>query len=445
MRILTAGESHGPALVGILEGMPAGVRVSQEELAEELGRRRLGYGASPRMVFERDDFEILGGVRHGETLGSPIAVVIRNTEWPKWVDAMGIDAPNNPDAVRATGRGAMLTRPRPGHADLVGMVKYDRDDVRDILERASARETAMRVALAYFARKLLSSVGIEVLSHVRCIGGVSVPEDMPLPTPRDRVHVDADEVRCFHPETARAMVARIERAKANLDTLGGTIEVLAYGLPVGLGSHVHADRKLDAAIAAGLMSIQAMKAVGFGLGEHVAKIPGSMAHDPILPPNQAGDWKLERDGHRSGGIEGGMSTGGLLAVQAHMKPLASLMRPLPTVDLASGALAQAVTQRSDVCAVPRAGIVCEAVVATTLAGSLLEKTGGDSLGEVQRNLAAFNAHAWRKRGQPHDGIQGDPVAGGQYHTPDGGRADYQDQGGVTNQTDLSDRPSSDSQ
>lgn len=425
MRVVTAGESHGPALVGILEGMPAGVPVNQDELAEVLARRRLGYGASPRMVFERDEFEILGGVRHGETLGSPIAVVIHNTEWPKWTSAMGIDAPEDIDALRATGRGAMLTRPRPGHADLVGMVKYDRDDVRDILERASARETAMRVALAYFARKLLSAVGIEVMSHVRTIGGVSVPDDLPLPTLADRIAIDADEVRCAHPATSRAMVARIERAKSNLDTLGGTIEVLAYGLPVGLGSHVSAERKLDAAIAAALMSVQAIKAVGFGLGPEVAKVPGSMAHDPILP-DPTGGFALTRDGHRSGGVEGGMSTGGVLAVQAHMKPLASLMRPLGTVDLATGEADKAVTQRSDVCAVPRAGVVCEAVVAQTIAGFVLEKTGGDSLGEVQRNLAAYQARAWRARGHAGRAIQGDPVAGGQYHTPEGGRADHQD-------------------
>ena len=426
MRVVTAGESHGPALVGILEGMPAGVPVNQDELAHALARRRLGYGASPRMVFERDEFEILGGVRHGQTLGSPIAVVIHNTEWPKWTQAMGIDAPADPEALRKTGRGSMLTRPRPGHADLVGMIKYDRDDVRDILERASARETAMRVALAYFARQLLSAIGVEVISHVRTIGGVSVPDDMPLPTPNDQAAIDADEVRCAHPATARAMVARIERAKANLDTLGGTIEVLVYGLPVGLGSHVSADRKLDAAIAANLMSIQAIKGVGIGLGAAVAEVPGSLAHDPILP-DPTGGYVLAREGCRSGGIEGGMTTGGVLAVHAHMKPLASLMRPLNTVDLATGEPDKAVTQRSDVCAVPRAGVVCEAVVAQTLAGFLLEKTGGDSLTEVQRNLAAYQATAWRQRGiAASDVIQGDPVAGGQYHTPEGGRADHQD-------------------
>ncbi len=429
MRVLTAGESHGPALVGILEGMPAGVPVNRDELAVALARRRLGYGASPRMVFEQDQFDILGGVRHGQTLGSPIAVVIHNTEWPKWVDAMGVDTPEDLEALHQTGRGAMLTRPRPGHADLVGVVKYDRDDVRDILERASARETAMRVALAYFARKLLHEVGIEVLSHVRTIGGVSIPDDVPIPTPDDLSVIDADSVRCIHPPTAQAMIERIEQAKANLDTVGGTVEVLAYGLPIGLGSHVHADRKLDAAIAGGLMSIQAMKAIGFGLGQAVATVPGSMAHDAMMPdPDRP--WVVNREGQRAGGVEGGMSTGGVLAVQAHMKPLASLMRPLPTVDLATGEAAQAVTQRSDVCAVPRAGVVCEAVVAQTLATFLLEKTGGDSLDEVKRNLAAYRSTTWRPRGQATTVVQGDPVAGGHYLTPEGGRGDHQDRFGA---------------
>lgn len=423
LRVLTAGESHGPALVGILEGMPAGVPVSLGRIQTALARRRLGFGASPRMVFEEDRVEILAGVRHGYTLGSPIAVVIHNTEWPKWQHAMGIEAPADPEVLRHTGRGAPLTRPRPGHADLVGAIKYDRDDVRDILERASARETAMRVALGAIVRELLGTVGIEVLSHVRNIGGVEIPDDTPLPTLADLERIDTNPVRCAHPATGAQMVDRIAQAKADLDTLGGTVEILAYGLPIGLGSHVHADRKLDAALAQALMSVQAIKAVGVGLGSAVADVPGSLAHDPITPGEKP--WCAQRSGMRSGGIEGGMSTGQVLSVQATMKPLASLMRPAPTMDLASGESAQAVTQRSDVCAVPRAAVVCEAVVATTIGAFLLAKTGGDSLGEVQRNLAAYQATYWRQRGQAGLGPQGDPVAGGQYWTPEGDRADHQ--------------------
>ncbi len=388
LRYLTAGESHGPALVGILEGLPAGLPISPAFIDAELERRRLGHGRSPRMSFEADRFEILGGVRHGLTIGSPVAVVIHNTEWPKWTEVMGIEAPDDPDQVARTGRGRPLTRPRPGHADLVGMQKYGFDEARNVLERASARETATRVALGAFAKRLLAELGIAVVSHVVRIGEVAVPDEAPAPGPQDLEAVDADPVRCFHPETSTEMQDRIDRAKSERDTLGGVVEVSVHGLPPGLGSHVHWDRKLDTRLAAALMSIQAFKGVEVGDGFRTAEVPGSKAHDEIV---RDGDGAFRRVTGRAGGLEGGMTTGETLRLRAAMKPLSSLTRPLATIDTQTGEPAEAIQQRSDVCAVPRAGIVCEAVVALELANAVLEKTGGDSLEEVRRNLGAYVA------------------------------------------------------
>ena len=392
LRYLTAGESHGPALMGILEGLPAGVSYEASALEHELARRRLGHGRSPRMSFEEDRFEILSGVRHGRTLGSPVGLVIANTEWPKWTEVMAADAPDDPQALAETGRGAPLTRPRPGHADLAGMQKYGFDDARNVLERASARETAARVALGWFAKSLLAEVGVSVLSHVVRIGEVAVPDDAPLPQADALDAIDASPVRCADPSAEEAMVARIEQAKADRDTLGGVVEVVAYGLPPGLGSHVHWDRKLDARLAGALMSVQAFKGVGVGDGFHSAELPGSAAHDEIKPGNGGGYRRLTA---RAGGIEGGMTTGEVLRVRAAMKPISSLTRPLRTVDVRTGEPAEAIQQRSDVCAVPRAGVVAEAVVALVLADALLEKTGGDSVEEVTTNLRAYTARLSR--------------------------------------------------
>ena len=388
LRYLTAGESHGSALVGILEGLPAGVPYDRAALEHELARRRTGHGRSPRMSFEQDTIDVVAGVRHGLTLGSPIGLVIANTEWPKWTEVMSADRPEDAAALAATGRGAPLTRPRPGHADLVGMQKYGFDDARNVLERASARETATRVALAWFARSLLAELGVAVLSHVVRIGEIAVGPESPLPGPSDLDRIDEDPVRCADPVASAAMVERIDRAKADRDTLGGVVEVLAYGLPPGLGSHVHWDRKLDTRLAAALMSIQAFKGVGVGDGFANAEVPGSQAHDEIAVADGGGYRRLTG---RAGGIEGGMSTGEVLRVRAAMKPISSLTRPLRTVDVSTGEPAEAIQQRSDVCAVPRAGVVAEAAVVLTLADALLEKTGGDSLDEVRRNLDAYTA------------------------------------------------------
>ncbi len=385
LRYLTAGESHGPALMGILEGMPAGVPVDHKALTDELARRRLGHGRSPRMSFEVDRLEILAGVRHGVTMGSPVGLVIHNTEWPKWTEVMSVEAPERPQAVRETGRGRPLTRPRPGHADLVGMQKYGFDEVRNVLERASARETAMRVALAAVARRLLTEVGIDVVSHVVAIGDVAVPDGAPVPAPQDRDAVDADPVRCFDPETSQRMQQAIDAAKGDRDTLGGVVEVRAAGVPPGLGSHVHWDRKLDTRLAAALMSVQAFKGVEVGEGFRSAVARGSQAHDEII----AGADGISRATGRSGGLEGGMTTGATLWVRGAMKPISSLTQPLRTVDVETGEPAEAITQRSDVCAVPRAAVVAESVVALEIANALLEKTGGDSLAEVRRNLSAY--------------------------------------------------------
>jgi chorismate synthase len=388
LRYLTAGESHGPALVATLEGIPAGLAVSRDLLTAELARRRLGHGRSPRMAFEADELEVLGGVRHGRTMGAPISVVIRNTEWPKWVDAMDPEPRDDLDDIRETGRGQRLTRPRPGHADLTAALKYGYDDVRDALERASARETAARVVVGTIAKQLLAEVGVTVVSHVTNIGGETTPADARRPGPDDLDAVDASSVRCFDASAEARMIARIDAAHADNDTLGGVIEIIAYGLPPGLGSHVHWDRKLDTRLAAACLSVQAMKGVEFGDGFDLANRPGSQAHDEIVHTDADGYQRLS---DRAGGLEAGMTTGQPLRLRVAMKPISSLPRPLKTVDLDTHEAAQAITQRSDACAVPRAGVVLESVVAYEFADALLEKTGGDTVTEVRRTLDAYLA------------------------------------------------------
>ncbi|MGI8415894.1 MAG: chorismate synthase [Nakamurella sp.] len=389
LRWITAGESHGPALVAVIEGVPAGVPVTTADLAEQLARRRLGYGRGARMKFEQDAVSILGGVRHGLTLGGPVAVQIGNTEWPKWEQIMAAD-PVDPDILAGLARNAPLTRPRPGHADLAGMQKYGFDDARPVLERASARETAARVALGTVAQQFLREVlGAEVVSHVVAIGtGDAVGG--PLPTPADRAAIDSSPVRALHPDSQAAMIAEIEAAKADGDTLGGVVEVLVYGLPPGLGSFVHADRKLDARLAGALMSIQAIKGVAVGDGFDTARRRGSAAHDELDPvTDSVGRHGVSRRSNRAGGIEGGMTNGEILRVRAAMKPISTVPRALATVDVMSGEPAQAIHQRSDFCAVPAAGVVAEAMVALVLADAVSEKFGGDSVAEVKRNVASY--------------------------------------------------------
>ena len=387
LRWLTAGESHGPALVAILEGLPADVAVTTDDLAVALARRRLGHGRGARMAFEKDDVRVVGGVRHGRTLGSPVAIEIGNTEWPKWETVMAAD-PVDPDVLAGLARNAPLTRPRPGHADLVGMQKYGFDDARPVLERASARETAARVALGCVAQAfLLQSADVRLVSHVVEIGGTLAPMGS-VPVPDDVDRLDADPVRCLDAAASAAMVETIERARTGGDTLGGVVEVLAYGLPPGLGSHTHWDRRLDGRLAAALMGIQAIKGVAVGDGFDLARVPGSQAHDEII----TGDGGLRRTSGRAGGTEGGMSTGEVLRVRAAMKPIATVPRALATVDVATGEPATAINQRSDVCAVPAAGIVAEAMVALVLADALLEKFGGDSVPETRRNVTAYRQH-----------------------------------------------------
>jgi chorismate synthase len=386
LRWLSAGESHGPALVGIIEGVPAGVLVTSGVVAAALGRRRLGYGRGARMSFEQDEVTILGGVRHGRTLGGPLAIRIGNTEWPKWQTVMAAD-PITEDALDGLARNAPLTRPRPGHADLVGMQKYGFDDARPVLERASARETATRVALGAVAEALLAQVaGVRVLSHTVRIGRVAVPGTVPAPGPDDVAALDADPVRCHDPASSRRMVEEIDAARRDGDTLGGVVEVLATGLPPGLGSYVHADRRLDGRLAGALMSIQAIKAVEVGDGFTTATRRGSLAHDEI-EPGPAG--RPRRRTNRAGGTEGGMTTGDTLRVRAAMKPISTVPRALDTVDVTTGEPAKAINQRSDVCAVPASGVVAQAAVALVLAAALLEKTGGDSVAEARRNLGAY--------------------------------------------------------
>ena len=384
LRWLTAGESHGPSLVAILEGLPAHVRVTTDDLADSLARRRLGHGRGARMKFEQDAIRVLGGVRHGETQGGPVAIEIGNTEWPKWEKVMSAD-PVDPAELESLARNAPLTRPRPGHADLVGMQKYAFDEARPILERASARETAARVALGRVASNFLEqAVGARIVSHVVALGGVKTPAGV-VPGPDDVARLDADEVRCLDPVTSAAMVARIDQAHKDGDTLGGVVEVVVHGLPPGLGSHVHWDRRLDAKLAGALMGIQAIKGVEVGDGFELADTPGSLAHDEIVSTDEG----LRRTSGRSGGTEGGMSTGEILRVRAAMKPIATVPKALRTVDVATGEATVAHHQRSDVCAVPAAGIVAEAMVALVLADAVIEKFGGDSVQETRRNVESY--------------------------------------------------------
>jgi chorismate synthase len=384
LRWITAGESHGPALVAVLEGMVAGVEVTTKELAAELARRKLGHGRSPRMAFEADELEVIGGIRHGRTQGGPVAVRIGNTEWPKWETVMAAD-PVDPELIANRARNAPLTRPRPGHADLAGMLKYGFDDARPVLERASARETASRVALGTVAKAFLrQALEVEVVSHVVAIGAVDAPDDDPVPGPGDLERVDANPVRAFSEATAARMAAEIDAAHDDGDTLGGVIEVIAYGLPVGLGSYVQADRRLDARLAGALMGIQAMKGVEIGDGFRTAHRRGSAAHDEMIP----GD-PVKRLSNRAGGLEGGMTNGEPVRLRVAMKPISTVPRALRTVDMATGEEATAIHQRSDACAVPRAGVVVESVVALVLADAALEKFGGDSLAETRRNARAY--------------------------------------------------------
>ncbi len=386
LRYLTAGESHGRALVATIEGIPAHVHLTSADIADALARRRLGTGRGARMKFEADEVTLLAGVRHGEALGSPIAIMIGNSEWPKWETVMSAD-PVDADVLADLARNAALTRPRPGHADLSGMQKYDWDEARPILERASARETAARVALGRVAAAFLEQAfGIRVLSHVVRIGAAA-SEQVLLPTPDDLAAIDEHPVRCFDAVAGEAMLAEIAAAKTDGDTLGGVVEVLAYGLPPGLGSHTQWDRRLDARLAQALMGIQAIKGVEVGDGFDLAATRGSLAHDEMLPA--AGG--VERVSNRSGGTEGGMSNGEILRVRAAMKPIATVPRALRTVDVTTGEAAQANHQRSDVCAVPAAGVVAEAMVALVLAEQALEKFGGDSLAETRRNHAGYLA------------------------------------------------------
>ena len=386
MRWITAGESHGPALVGVVEGVPAGVQVTSADVAAVLARRRLGYGRGARMAFEQDQVSFLGGLRHGVTMGGPLAVQVANTEWPKWQTVMSPD-PVEAEQLAGLARNAPLTRPRPGHADLVGMQKYGFDDARPVLERASARETAARVALGTIAAALLEqAAGVRLVSHTVAIGTVAVPEGAALPGADDVAALDADPLRCHDAATSAAMVTEIDEARKDGDTLGGVVEVLAYGLPPGLGSHVHGDRRLDGRLAGALMGIQAMKGVEIGDGFTTARRRGSAAHDEI---ETGPDGRLRRRTGRAGGTEGGMSTGEVLRVRAAMKPISTVPRALATVDTATGEPAVAINQRSDVCAVPASGVVAEAEVALVLAQALLEKFGGDSVAETARNVTAY--------------------------------------------------------
>ncbi len=375
LRFLTAGESHGPGLVTIVEGVPAGLTVTREGIGGELARRRLGYGRGARMKIEQDKLEILGGIRHGRTLGSPVAVIIRNTEWPRWQEEMSPD-PGTPKRP--------MTTPRPGHADLVGMLKYDTKDARNILERASARETAARTIAGYLAKQLLATIGVTVVSHVVAIGR-AISESEQLPTLDDQPSIDASPVRAFGTEAEAAMISEIERAKANRDTLGGVMEVLVYDVPPGVGSYVHWDRRLDAILAGALMSIQAMKAVEIGDGLESSRRRGSAAHDHIYYQ----DREFYRNTDRAGGTEGGMSTGQPLRVRVAMKPLSTVMRPLPTVNVVTKEPEVAFRERSDVCAVPAAGVVAEQMVAIVVTQELQRMFGGDTVEDFMVNATSY--------------------------------------------------------
>ena len=389
MRWLTAGESHGQALSAIVEGIPASVAVTTADIDYHLERRRLGVGRGARQNFEADKVTILGGVRLGLTQGGPIAIQVGNSEWPKWEKVMSAD-PVPEEEIRDLGRNAPLTRPRPGHADLVGMQKYNVDDARPILERASARETAARVALGAVARNFLEqSVGITILSHVLSIGSVRVPDGTTLPLAGDMRKIDNDPVRCADPAASQLMITEIENAHRDGDTLGGVVEVLAFNMPPGLGSHVHWDRRLDSKLAGAVMGIQAIKGVEIGDGFQTATRRGSVAHDEIEKDSSG---KLVRRTDRAGGTEGGMSNGEILRVRAAMKPISTVPKALDTIDVSTGEAAKAINQRSDVCAVPAAGVVAEAMVALVLAEAVLEKFGGDSVTETRRNYESYISH-----------------------------------------------------
>ena len=385
LRWITAGESHGPELVAVLEGLPAGVPITTAEVQDSLARRRLGYGRGARMKFEQDEVSFSGGIRHGFSMGGPVAICVANSEWPKWQEVMSGD-PVAPEALTGA-RAEALTRPRPGHADFTGMQKYGFLDSRPVLERASARETAARVALGRVASNFLNELGITLVSHTVAIGKVSSPEDAELPRPSDLESLDADPLRCFDKKTSAAMVAEVDECHKDGDTLGGVVEVLAYGMPPGLGSFVHWDRRLDAQLAGALMGIQAIKGVEVGDGFETSRRRGSQAHDEIVRE----DGTSRRLTDRAGGIEGGMSNGEILRVRAAMKPISTVPKALQTIDVATGDAAKAHHQRSDVCAVPAAGIVAEAMVALVLANSVLEKFGGDSVAETKRNLESYLA------------------------------------------------------
>ncbi len=387
LRWLTAGESHGPSLTAIVEGLPAGVEVTTVDVQDALARRRLGFGRGARMKFEKDAVSLTGGVRHGLTQGGPVSIVVGNSEWPKWESVMSAD-PVDASDLENLARNAPLTRPRPGHADLAGMQKYSLDDARPILERASARETAARVALGEVAKRFLrQAAGIEILSHVVRIGSIGT-DSTELPSFADLAQIDDDPVRCFSQTVSAQMQEEIKSAQSDGDTLGGVVEVLAYGVPVGLGSHVHWDRRLDSRLAGALMGIQAIKGVEVGDGFDVASRRGSKAHDEIFND----DGKLRRHTARSGGTEGGITTGEILRVRAAMKPISTVPKALATVDVSTGEAAVAINQRSDACAVPAAGVVAEAMVALVLADALLEKFGGDHVEETARNVSSFLAN-----------------------------------------------------
>ena len=382
LRWITAGESHGPELIGVMEGLPAGVPVLAEDIQDALARRRLGYGRGARMKFEKDEVTLSTGIRHGLSQGGPIAIRIANTEWPKWEKIMSA-APVDPEEI-AGGRGAALTRPRPGHADFTGMQKYNFDEARPVLERASARETATRVALGRVAQNFLRELGIELVTHTVAIG-TAISDSVELPRPKDVASLDDDPVRAFDKSASAAMIAEIDECHSSGDTIGGVVETLVYGCPPGLGSYVHSDRRLDAKLAGAVMGIQAMKSVEIGDGLETTRRRGSVAHDEIV----TADGEVHRVTDRAGGIEGGMSNGEIIRVRAGMKPISTVPRALQTVDTSTGETATAHHQRSDVCAVPAAGIVVEAMVALVLADVVLEKFGGDSIVETKRNLDSY--------------------------------------------------------
>lgn len=387
LRWQTAGESHGEALVAMIEGLPAGIRISTDDIVSALARRRLGYGRGARMKFEQDKVRLLTGVRHGLTLGSPVAIEIANTEWPKWTEVMSADALDH--ELPREGRNAPLSRPRPGHADLTGMRKYGFDDARPVLERSSARETASRVALGAVASQFLDQAfGIRTVSHVVALGGVHVDADAPLPTPDDVAALDASPVRTLDKDAESRIIERIDEAKRAADTLGGVVEVLAYGVPAGIGTYVESDRRLDAALAGAIMGIQAFKGVEIGDGFLEAERPGSQAHDEIVVN---ADGRIGRLSNRAGGIEGGMSNGQVIRVRGAMKPIPSIPKALRTVDVLTGEAAKAINQRSDSTAVPAAAVVAEAMVRLTIAQYALDKFGGDSVEETRRNMEAYLA------------------------------------------------------